>query len=178
MSSLLVFNRVYKLEPCQLCWYFWPRFVNYCPYNLLSGLPPLLPLHKVKVQYTQKMCGWEGVRGVLSCVGDYILQEFLTRFRTYKIKIPTNKNLGGEGPQTDKHLPQSPFTCKFGIAFYQSNLSLLYLRHKFKKPEEERRWTSDFDAQMCGIKRCLRPCYKKKFSEILNGCFHFGLFSS
>jgi hypothetical protein len=36
-----------------------------------------------------------------------------------------NKNLGGEGPQTDKYLPQSPFTCQFckittfGIAFYQ-----------------------------------------------------------
>ncbi len=33
------------------------------------------------------------------------------------------------GPQTDKHLPQSPFTGQFiwittfGIAFYQSNLS-------------------------------------------------------
>ncbi len=41
-----------------------------------------------------------------------------------------NKNLGGKGPQTDKHLPQSPFTCvffyiaTFDIAFYQSNLSM------------------------------------------------------
>jgi hypothetical protein len=35
----------------------------------------------------------------------------------------------GRGPQTDKQLPQSPFTgqlfykTSFGIAFYQSNLS-------------------------------------------------------
>jgi hypothetical protein len=38
----------------------------------------------------------------LSCVGDHILQEFitlfLTRFRTYKFATPTpNKNLGEEG---------------------------------------------------------------------------------
>jgi hypothetical protein len=36
---------------------------------------------------------------------------------------------GGRGPQTNKNLPQSPFTGQcfyvttFGIAFYQSNLS-------------------------------------------------------
>jgi hypothetical protein len=41
----------------------------------------------------------------------------------------------------------------------------------------------DFDAQMSGIKikkgnEILRPVYKKPFSEILSGCFHFGLFSS
>jgi hypothetical protein len=34
------------------------------------------------------------------------------------------QNLGGEGTQTDKRLPQSPFSGQFfGIAFYQSNLS-------------------------------------------------------
>jgi hypothetical protein len=40
---------------------------------------------------------------------------FLTRFRTYKKIFTTpNSNLGGEGgPQTDKHLPQSPFTGQF-----------------------------------------------------------------
>jgi hypothetical protein len=41
----------------------------------------------------------------------------------------------------------------------------------------------DLDAQMSGIKilkgnEILRPVYKKPFSEILSGCFHFGLFSS
>ncbi len=71
---------------------------------------------------------------MLSCVGDHILQEFntlfLTRFTTYKIALPfQTKTWEGRGPQTDKHLPQSPFTHKFflimtfGIAFYQSNLS-------------------------------------------------------
>ncbi len=44
-------------------------------YNLLSGSPPPLPLPKVKMQYVQKVCGGGGV-GVLSCVGDHILQEF------------------------------------------------------------------------------------------------------
>ncbi len=37
---------------------------------------------------------------------------------------------------------------------------------------------SDFDTQMCGIKilecvEILRPVYKKPFSDILSGCFHF-----
>jgi hypothetical protein len=68
---------------------------------------------------------------MLTTVGDHILQElntlYLTRLRTYKIATPPQtKNLG---PHTDKHLPQSPFTCQFFqtmtfcIAFYQSNLS-------------------------------------------------------
>jgi hypothetical protein len=39
--------------------------------------------------------------------------------------------------------------------------------------------TSDFDAQMSGIKiqkgnEILRPIYKKPFSEILSGCFRLG----
>jgi hypothetical protein len=43
--------------------------------------------------------------------------------------------------------------------------------------------TSDFDAQMSGIKikkgnEILRPVYKKPFSEILSDCIHFVLFSS
>jgi hypothetical protein len=78
--------------------------VNYCPSNLLSGSlvhPP--PLPEVKVQYIQAVWGREGVGGggVMSCVGNHILQEsntlFLTRFRTYKIAFPPpNKNLGGD----------------------------------------------------------------------------------
>jgi hypothetical protein len=41
--------------------------------------------------------------------------------------------------------------------------------------------TSDFDAQMSGIKilrghEILRPVYKKQFSEILSGCLHFWTF--
>jgi hypothetical protein len=54
----------------------------------------------------------------------------LARFRTYKIASqPQTKTEEWRWPQTDKHLPQSPFTGQyfsittFGIAFYQSNLS-------------------------------------------------------
>ncbi len=36
---------------------------------------------------------------------------YLTRFRTYKICLPPqSKTIKGRGPQTDKHLPPSPFT--------------------------------------------------------------------
>jgi hypothetical protein len=72
-----------------------------------TQLCELLPTFcKVKVQYIQTVCGWGGMggggAGMLSCVGDHILQEFnivfLTRFRTYKNCFTTpNKNLGGEG---------------------------------------------------------------------------------
>jgi hypothetical protein len=91
MSSLLVFNRDYRLEPQSVMLVFRPSFVNYCPSNLLSCSPP--PLPKVKIQCIQKVCGWEvGGGGVLSCFGDHFLQEintlYLTRFRTYKIALP------------------------------------------------------------------------------------------
>ncbi len=99
-----MFVRVYRLEiqpdmllfSTQLCKLLPPSS------NLLSGstspAPPPLPVSKYST-----VGGWEwGGVGVLSCVGDYILQEFntlfLTRFRTYKIaRPPPNKNLGGEG---------------------------------------------------------------------------------
>ncbi len=64
--------------------------------------PPLPPFPKSKYSlYRQREAG-RGRGGVLSCVGDLILQEFdtlfLTRFRTYKIALPLlNKSLGGEG---------------------------------------------------------------------------------
>jgi hypothetical protein len=72
----------------QSCWYFRPRFVNYCPPNLLSGSPPPLPPSQSEYSaYTHSEWLRGGGRGeVLSCVGDHILQEFntlfLTRFRT------------------------------------------------------------------------------------------------
>jgi hypothetical protein len=74
----------------QSCWYFRPSFVKCCPSTLLSGLLPPPP-PKVKVHYIQTVCGWEGVGGVLSCVGDNILQEFkplyLNRFNTYNTAL-------------------------------------------------------------------------------------------
>jgi hypothetical protein len=53
--------------------------MNYCPSTFsLVHLPP--PLPKVKVQYIlYRQCvagGWGG--GLLSCVGDHILQEVIT----------------------------------------------------------------------------------------------------
>jgi hypothetical protein len=56
--------------------------------------------------------------GVLSPVGDHILQEFntpyLNRFGTSKIAWPPQtKTSEVRGPQIDKHLSQSPFTGQF-----------------------------------------------------------------
>ncbi len=56
----------------QLCWYFWPSFVNYCPSNLLSGSPP--PLHPFAksstVYYRQCVAGrvWGGCWVVLKTI--------------------------------------------------------------------------------------------------------------
>jgi hypothetical protein len=106
-TSRQVFIRVYRHS--QSCWYFRPSFVNYCPSNLLSSSPFLpFPVSKYSI-YRQCVAG----KGVLSCVGDHILQElktlYLTRFRTYKIaRPPQTKTLGDRGPQTDKNLPQLP----------------------------------------------------------------------
>ncbi len=89
----------------QSYWYFRPSFVNYWPSNLLSGSPPLPPPSpKSKYSlYTQCLAG-RGGGGVLSCVGDNILQEinilFLARLRTYKIALPPQtKTQEGRGPQ-------------------------------------------------------------------------------
>jgi hypothetical protein len=39
---------------------------------------------------------------------------FLARFQTYKFALPPQiKIKKGMGPQTDKHMPPNPFTCKF-----------------------------------------------------------------
>jgi hypothetical protein len=90
-------------------------------WTILLFTSPPSPLPKVKVQYIQTVCGWEGVGGggILSCVGDHILQEFttlyLTRFRTLQncLTTPEQKPRRGGGPQTDKHPPQSPFKGQF-----------------------------------------------------------------
>jgi hypothetical protein len=85
-----VFNRIYRLEIQPVLLVFSTHgFVNYCFYNLLSGSPPPpLPPSHCQRTVLQTVCGWEVV-GVLSCVGDHILQEFntlfLTRFRATKL---------------------------------------------------------------------------------------------
>jgi hypothetical protein len=65
-----VFIRIYRQDILyiQSCWFFRPRFVNYCPSNLLSGssLPPYTPFPVlISIQYTRIQCvkGW--VYGVL-----------------------------------------------------------------------------------------------------------------
>ncbi len=50
-----VFISVYNWRYIQLCWYFRPSFVNFCPSPLLSGLtltPPSLPCVKKYTVYT------------------------------------------------------------------------------------------------------------------------------
>ncbi len=130
MSSLLVFNRVYRLEIQSVMLHFRPSFANYCSSNLLSSspTPPLPPFPKS----TYTVCGWEGM-GVLSWLESKFCRSLSLCFwpdsEPTKLQHHPKKKSRKGGPQTDKHLPQSPFTGKFfyittfGIAFYQSNLS-------------------------------------------------------
>jgi hypothetical protein len=78
---------------------FSTQLCEYSLFNILSlyftPTPTLLPVLKYSILYRiQKVCAWDGW-GVLSCVGDHILQEFntlfLTRFRTYKIALTPRK---------------------------------------------------------------------------------------
>ncbi len=89
--------------------------MNYFPSNLLSGSPPPPPSLRQSEVYTVSVWfGMAGGRGVLSSVGDHILQGFNTLYLTNKIaRPPQTKTFEGRGPQLDKHLPQSPFTGKF-----------------------------------------------------------------
>jgi hypothetical protein len=57
----------------QSCWYFRPSFVNHCSSNLLSGLRPHFSKSKYSI-YKQCVAGRRWGGGVLSCVGDHILQ--------------------------------------------------------------------------------------------------------
>jgi hypothetical protein len=85
MSSLLVFNRVYRLYlhsvmlvfSTQLFWTIAP--LAFSLVHLPHPSPP------------QKVCGWEEGGRVLSQVGDHILQEFnilFNQIQTYKIAFP------------------------------------------------------------------------------------------
>ncbi len=70
----------------QSCWYFRPSFVNCCPSNLLSGShPPTSSQSQSTSIYRQCVAGtgW----GVLSWVGDHILQEINTLYLTRLSKI-------------------------------------------------------------------------------------------
>ncbi len=78
MSSLLEFNRIYRLEIQSV---MTTPLVNCCellPQYLLSDLPhPVPPSQSKRTVYNgQTVCGCGG--GVLSCVVDHILQELNT----------------------------------------------------------------------------------------------------
>ncbi len=110
----------------QSSWYFRPSFVNCCPSNVLCGstltpLPPLLCVNKYTVfTYT---VWWYGVLLETIFCRSLTLCTWPTRFRTYKIvTLPQTKILEGRGPQTDKHLPQSPFTCYCFVFWYLYSL--------------------------------------------------------
>jgi hypothetical protein len=55
MPSLLVLNRVYRLEIQSVLLVFRPSFVNYAPITFCLVHPP--PLPKVENQYIQRLCG-------------------------------------------------------------------------------------------------------------------------
>ncbi len=86
--------------------YFRPSFLNYCPSNLFCGSPPPSPPPFLCQSTVYTAC---------ENGGDHVLQEFntlyLTRFGNYKIaRPPQTITREVRGPQTDKHLPQNPFT--------------------------------------------------------------------
>ncbi len=90
MLSLLVFNRVYRLEIQSVMLVFSTPFVNCCP-STFSLTFPTPPPGKRTVYHADSVRLW-GL-WVLSSVVDHILQEFntlfLTRFRTYKTATPS-----------------------------------------------------------------------------------------
>jgi hypothetical protein len=78
MSFLLLFTRVYRLEIRSVMLLFSTQLCELLPLYPFFFVH-LHPLPKVKVEYVQTMCDWEGVGGgVWGCVGDHILQEFNT----------------------------------------------------------------------------------------------------
>ncbi len=86
MSSLLVFNRVYRLEIQSVMLVFSAPLVNQRPSNLVTGSlnPSSLP-----------------------CVNKY------TGMYSNSVLQGGGRDQVGRGPQTDKHLPLSTFTGQF-----------------------------------------------------------------
>ncbi len=87
MSSLLVFNRVYRLEIQSVMLVFSTPLVNCCPstFSLTSPTPPQSKCS----EYTDCVWLWGRGGGLEMCCRPNFLQEFntlfLTRFRTYKL---------------------------------------------------------------------------------------------
>jgi hypothetical protein len=97
MSSLLVFNRVYRLEIQSVMLVLFSTHLCvllttvYRPSNLPHPSPLPFPKSKYSI-YRQYVAGGGEGGGELSCVGNCIMHVvntlFLTRFRTYKIDTP------------------------------------------------------------------------------------------
>ncbi len=89
ISSLLVFNWVYRLEIHSVMLVFSTQ-LQYCPSHLLSDSPT--PLSKVKLQNNTDNVRLGGAGGVELCWRPYSAGSFNTlfpiRFRTYKIATP------------------------------------------------------------------------------------------
>ncbi len=129
MSSLLVFHSFYRVEWSGVeiqsaCLYFVPSFVNYCPSNLLQS-QRTVHIYNIHTLYRQCVAGAGGVGGGGGMDGGgrgfwVVLKTIFCRSLTLCF---------WPGSQTDKHLPQSPFTGQFFLdndiwhCFYQSNLS-------------------------------------------------------
>ncbi len=94
----------------QSCWYFRPSFVNCCLSNLLSGsnLPP--PPQHVSNYSIYRQCVVRGCWVLLETIfcRSLTLCIWPDSEPTKLLHHPKQKPSGGGGPQTDKHLPQSP----------------------------------------------------------------------
>jgi hypothetical protein len=136
MSSLLVFNRVYRLVIKSVILLFSTPLVNCCPsiFSLTSPIPTPTSQSKLTV------CGCGGV-WVLSCVVDHILQEFntlfLIRFETYKIATSPQTKAPVKTTFWDRCLyssfllalkpPPSPSPMKRVSPFLNFNTGMLYI---------------------------------------------------
>jgi hypothetical protein len=92
MSSLLVFNRVYRLEIQSVMLVFSTPLMNWADLSLTSPFPPFQSKRTVDTDSVWLWGVGVGGGGVELCCIDHILQEFntlfLTRFRAYKIATP------------------------------------------------------------------------------------------
>jgi hypothetical protein len=95
----------------QSCWYYLPRFVNCCPFNLLNlvqlSSPPPPPCVNKYTVYR-----YSYVREVV--YGALLETIFCRSLTLSKLLDHPKQNLGGvREPQTDKHLPQRPLQFNF-----------------------------------------------------------------
>ncbi len=112
----------------QSCWYFWPSFVNCCSSNIFSG-STLLPSPFTCVNKYTIVAGGSPGRNLPTWIlinlrisvysqppSCSLFSHDIKRARLYTHTVYTVRKWGEvwvSGPQTDKHLLQSPFTGQF-----------------------------------------------------------------